>query len=712
MLLLPCLVLAAAASSEVPTSEIPMIGEEVARPELDGRLDEPFWEQALVLSDFFQTLPVAGARPSERTEVLLAYDERNLYVGLRCYDQNPEEIRATQRYRDANLDPDDRVELLFDTFNDNRNGFWFQLGAAGSLGDALISKSGNTFNKPWDTIWYGESQITDEGWFGEIRIPFASINFDPKNETWGFNARRFIRRRTEEVRWQGNEPRLRFFSPATGGKISGFRGMKQGIGVDLIPFFVGAYTNLDDAPEHWIGEFGGDLFWRISPSTKLSLSYNTDFAETEVDNRQVNLTRFALFFPEKRRFFLEDSGIFTFNRNNGRDPLAFFSRRIGLDDSGNEIPLLANAKFTSTNESYSFGLLDSQAEETADFDARNLFVGRFSKNFLEQSSVGVIATRGDPTGSQQDSTVGADLDLRTDRFLEDKTLRFRAYLLRTDDNDAELGDEEGLAWSTQISYPNDEIELDAAYTVIEDEFDPALGFVRRSDIRQWDGTIAYNPRLYSDIRRLRFSLDPQFTTLASGETATKRLAIRPFGVQWESDDQLLFSVTPQSERLFEDFDIQEDVTVPMGTYDFVRWGASYATSDRRPVSWELSYTTGTFFDGDRDDFRTEVQWRAGAGAFLSTEYIRNDVRLTDGSFDVNIGRLRGDLHFSPWVSWFNFLQWDDVSEQVGLNSRLRWILEPGRDLFLVLNQGWSTFDDGFAPVSTDLRVKVAYTFRF
>jgi hypothetical protein len=706
---LPCLLLALLPGSEVTGGSVPDLSE-AGPPVLDGVLDEPFWEQALVLRDFEQCVPVAHGTPSERTEILLGFDEDNLYIGLRCFDRDPAGIRATQRSRDANLDPDDRVELLLDTFGDNRNAFWFQLGAAGSLGDSLISRNGTSFNKPWDTIWYGEARITDEGWFGEIRIPFASISFDPEKDTWGFNARRFVRRRTEEIRWAGAEPRLRFFSPATGGTVSGLQGMRQGAGIDVVPYGLGAFTDSAGEPADWEADWGSDLYWRISPSTKLSLSYNTDFAETEVDSRQVNLTRFSLFFPEKRKFFLEDSGVFTFNSaRGGTDPLPFFSRRIGLDSNRNAVPLLANAKLTTSNEDYSLGILDSQAEASGDLDGRNLFVGRFSRNFLEQSSAGVIVTRGDPTGSQDDYTAGADLDLRTDEFLGDRSLRFRGYALGTEDHDGGGSD---LAWSGQVDYPNDEIDISASYTYIGPDFDPALGFVRRTDISQWDGSFSYNPRLYSDIRRLRFAISPSYTELTTGEMASQELSITPLGIDWESDDELRLRVTPRRERLFEDFDITDDVTIPTGTYDFVRYGASFETSDRRPLSGEVSYTTGSFFDGTRDDYRAELVYRAGAAATLGAEYQRNDVRLEDGSFDVNIARARVDLFFSPWVSWFNFVQWDDDSDEVGVNSRLRWILEPGRDIYVVLNQGWSTFEDGLDPVTTDLRAKIVYTMRF
>ncbi|MFT7670166.1 MAG: hypothetical protein ACI8X5_002873 [Planctomycetota bacterium] len=709
---LVALPLGAQVPQEKPRASIPRVTQEISPPELDGRLNEPFWDECLVITDLRQTVPVAGAAPSEDTEVLLAYDETNLYIGLRCWDKNPSGIRATQMARDANLDPDDRVEIVFDAFNNNIGAFWFQLGAAGSRGDALISSNGNAFNKRWDTIWYGESKITSEGWFGEIRIPFASINFDPENPEWGFNVRRHIRRHTEEVRWSKPDPRLRFFAPANAGTLEGFGGMNQGIGLDFIPFYVGAYTNLDTQGEHWEGDAGFDLFYRISPNTKLSLSYNTDFAETEVDARRVNLTRFPLFFPEKRKFFLEDSGIFNFGGgggNGGNNPIPFFSRRIGIDGEGNEVPLLANAKLTSTGDGYSFGLLDSQTKTSGDLDARNLFAGRFAKNIFEQSSVGVIYTHGDPTGAQDDFTAGADLNLRTDSFMGDHSLRFTSYLLSTESDDTS-GD--NLAYATRIEYPNDEIVASAGYSTIESNFDPALGFVARAGIRQYDASFAYRPRLYNSVRRLEFQVSPLLITSTSGESQSKRLALTPFAVDWESDDEFQIQVVPQQETLTEEFDIHDSVSIPIGTHDFVRYVARFETSDRRAVSVELRYETGSFYDGNRNDYRVELDWRASKYAILGAQYDLNDVDLAEGSFDVNIASFKLDLLLSPRASWSNFVQWDDGSDNLGLNSRARYIFEPGQDLFIVLNQGWLTEDNGFAPTSSDLRFKVSYTFRF
>lgn len=706
---MPCLsllFLAAAVQSPTPSHSTVRLPDDVAPPQIDGVLDDAAWTHCTPISPMQQVVPVAGAEASERSEVLITYDENNFYIGLRCFDRDPAKIRATQMAFDANLDPDDRVEILLDTFHDRRNAFWFQIGAAGSNGDALISRNGANFNKRWDTIWYGRAKVTDEGWFAEVRIPFASISFDPSGETWGFNIRRHIRRKNEVVRWASPEPRLRFFAAANAGTITDLHGMKQGSGLDMTPF-VSGFRSDDEEDEHTGLDAGLDIYYRISSSTKLSLSFNTDFAETEVDARRVNLTRFPLFFPEKRKFFLEDSGVFEFGATN--DVIPFFSRRIGIDADGEPVPLLANAKLTSSTDSHRYGLLDSVTDDSGELDSRNLFVGRFSKNVLDQSDVGVIFTHGDPTGDDGEYTVGTDLNLRTDSFQGDRNLRFNAYILKTEDA-SKSGDD--LAYQAGLYYPNDQVELEATYTTIEDNFDPALGFVPRSGIHKYAGKAAYNPRLYSDIRRLRFQASPRWITDTSGRTQTRLVSTIPFGIEWETGDSFRLRATPQEEVLDEDFEISDGIVITTGSYDFFRYGLSYDTSDRRPVSAEFDFTTGTFFDGTRNDYGLELQWRASRHAIFEVDYSFNDIDLEGGSFVVNTVRTKADFLFSPFLTWSNFVQWDDVSDGLGLNSRVRYIIEPGRDLFFVLNQGWNTYGESFVPLSTDLRFKLAYNVRF
>ncbi len=706
-MIISTLFLGALAVAQTPSHALQRLPEGATPPVIDGLLDDAAWQLCQPLTEMLQVEPVSGAGASERTEVLLLFTATDLYIGLRCFDSNPAGLRATQMARDANLDPDDRVELLFDTFHDKRTAYWFQIGAAGSKGDALVGNSKRGFNKRWDTIWYARTSITDEGWFAELRIPFASLNFDAEGTSWGFNIRRHIRRKNEEVRWASWDPRLHFFSVSSAGTLAGLSGLEQGVGLNLTPFIAGARTD-DDTGSHGDLDLGLDLFYRLSPNTKLTLSFNTDFAETEVDARQVNLTRFPLFFPEKRKFFLEDSAVFSFG-SGGNALVPFFSRRIGLDSEGETVPLLTSAKLTSTTEDYSYGILNSVTGEQGALNSRNLFAGRFAKNIFEQSRVGVLFTHGSPIGDQESYTAGVDLHLRSDTFRGSESLRFGSHILKTGDSGSS-GDD--LAYRAGISYPNDEVDLSASYSVVEENFAPALGFVRRTGIREYQAEAEYRPRLHTEIRRLLFEADARLITDISGHTESAEIGLIPLGIEWESGDSFRLSVTPQRENLTDDFDIADGVVILRGTHDFLRYGIGFSTADKRPMSAEVDATLGSFYDGSRTELSFDISWRASPHATFEFEYDFNDVKLDGGDFQVNLVRTRADFFFSTFVSWSNFAQWDDLSRDFGINSRLRYIFEPGREFFLVLNRSWNAFDNPFAPSNTDLRFKLAYNVRF
>ena len=687
----------------------------LARPAIDGRLDDLLWAQATQLTDFRQSEPVAGAPVSESTELLLAYDARSLFLGIRCGDRDPAGIRATQMKRDADLDPDDRVEFWFDTFCDRRNAYWFQIGAGGSKGDALISRNGSDFNKQWDAIWHGRSRLTTDGWEAEVEIPLQSIAFDPMTTRFGFNVVRHLRRKNEQAVWASPDPRLMFFAMVNGGTLTGIHDLEQSLGLDVVPFAVFDRVRQRAAGRDYSrGDAGFDLFWRMTPNLKLSGSFNTDFAETEVDEREVNLTRFPLFFPEKRDFFLEDSGNFAFGGGNRRgqspDVLPFFSRRIGIDDDGEEVPLDAALKLTGRTDSYSLGLMQVRTADHHELDAQDLFVGRFSKNLFEQSDAGVIFTAGDPDGSGRADTSGGDFNYRTDDFLGDQSLRFSAWLIATGHEGAG-GD--GVAGRVACALPNDEYDVGASYTLIEEGFDPQLGFVRRTAVKRYGANLMWQPRpVDSVVRQWFIGVKPLLFTDLGNRTETAEVEYSLLAFELQSGDEFALEATTSYENLDESFDIVDGITIPADGYRFARLAAEVDTSDGRPLQAFASCSTGGFFDGQSYEVgggfvaRPSRWWNAGI------EWERTDANLNAGSFVARVSRLRVNVQFSPDVAWSNFVQHDNLSDELGLNSRLWWIFEPGREAFLVLNQGWLYTSDRLAPTDTTLSLKLGWTLRW
>ncbi|HKB16812.1 MAG TPA: DUF5916 domain-containing protein, partial [Planctomycetota bacterium] len=377
--------------------------------------------------------------PTERTVVRFLYEERTLYIGIWCFDSDPGGIVATQMRRDARLDPDDRVEIVLDTFHDRRNAYFFQVGPAGGPGDALVTNNGSDFNKDWDGIWEGRSRIGPEGWTAEIAIPFRTVAFDEKGTTWGFNINRILKRREEESRWAGARQHLSLFRISEAGDLEGLERLEQGLGLDLVPYLRGDA----DETENFAGRDldltlrgGGEAFYRLTPGITATGTIRPDFAETEVDEQRVNLTRFPLFFPEKRKFFLEDAGIFSFDtgRRGFEGPpelLPFFSRRIGIDEQNRPVPLRGGAKVSGRAGPWSIGLLGVEAEEKHELPSQDLFAARVRRNLGEESVLGLVATRGNPADTGENSVVGLDYKFGTTRFAGDRNLDAVLYALHS-----------------------------------------------------------------------------------------------------------------------------------------------------------------------------------------------------------------------------------------------------------------------------------------
>jgi hypothetical protein len=683
-------------------------------PVIDGVLDDPLWAAIEPESNFRQVLPLQNGPPSERTELRVAHDGRTLFVAVRCLDSDPAGVRGTQMRRDANLDPDDRVELLLDPFDSRRDAFWFQIGPAGGKGDALIGRNGSRFEKSWDGIFDAASALDERGWSAEFAIPFATTGFSPDAEQFGFNLRRFIRRKEEVVQWARPLQRIRFFSVADAGLLTGVGPLEPSLGLDLKPFGVARLSRDDQSGDQDLtGDVGLDVFWRLAPSTKLSLSFNTDFAETEADARQVNLTRFPLFFPERRDFFLEDSSAFLFGPptafGGGSDLIPFFSRRIGLDADGQAVPLLAAAKLTSTGEGYTLGLLDVQTGDSGDLDGRNLAVARASFDLFERSDIGVIATAGDPSSTAEAATLGADLNLRTERFLSDRNLRFSSYVVTTPN---EGGGDRDLAWAAELDYPNDTVDLSASFVEIGEDVDPALGFVPRVGIRRYEGEFRLQPRPGTWIRQIGVGYFPTLVTDRRDNVQSERHAFTLMDLRTESGERAKWFVQRDREVLLDPFEIADGVEIAVGDYDWWRTGVSFNTSDRRPWDFSAALELGDFWDGRRQDVELELGWRPNRHLSLELEYEFNDVTLASGAFDVHLGRLKADLALTRELSIQNFLQWDSQSDQMGLNTRLRWIVEPGNELFFVIDQAWDTLDGRISPGDSRVATKLGWTFRF
>jgi uncharacterized protein DUF5916/cellulose/xylan binding protein with CBM9 domain len=681
---------------------------------VDGRLDEDAWQQAKPIGKLIQREPLAGAEASETTDVRILYNDQALYIAILCHDRSPGGIVSTQLARDADLDVDDRITVVLDTFYDHRNGFFFQVNPSGARADGQISNNAETLGRDWDGIWNAAAQITSDGWVAEIEIPFKTLRFRPGQAVWGFNVERQIKRRQEIDRWTAARQNIWIGNLAEAGRLEGLNGLVQGEGLDVRPYLSGSAADDGRAVAG-----GVDLFKNIASNLNAAMTVNTDFAETEADLRQVNLTRFPLFFPEKRAFFLEGAGVFDVaGLANTTDLRPFFSRRVGLLETL-AVPVRLGLKLTGRQGDYNVGVLDVEtgglrdtALSSGSVERQNLFAARVSRNIFDQSWVGGIVTHGDPTGVGDNTLVGTDARLATSTFRGNKNLALEMFLMGTDDGTS--GKRDG-AGGLRLDYPNDRWDLAINWRQIGEHFQPALGFVPRAGIRKSDVSLAFQPRPDAwGVRQVFVEINPVVITNLQNRLESASVFTAPFNVRLESGDHVEWDYVPTFERLDEPFEIARGVVIPSGLYRWTRFQAVVNTATKRRWVVDASFGSGGFYAGTLHQLQVGVTLKPSAHVVVAGRAEQNDVVLPQGRFSTQILTLSGDYNFTPNLSWANLAQYDNESRVAGLQSRMRWILQPGNDLFLVLNRGWekSLLEDRFQPVFDRGSVKLQYTLRF
>ena len=678
-------------------------------PQIDGDLTDEVWSLATPLGPLTEVVPREGATPQDATEIRILFDSDAIYLGIRCFDSDPSGLISTTMERDGFFNSDDRIELILDTFLERRDAFFFQVNPAGSKGDALITGNGSNFNKPWDGIWQCRTRIDAGGWSVEMAIPYKTLNFREGLGTWGFNLDRYVGRRNERHRWASPSQDFGIFRIFQAGDLNGLSGMEQGIGLDLAPFLVARHLDArgDDPDEGWDFDAGLDGFFKITTNLTASLTINTDFAETEVDQRQVNLTRFPLFFPERRDFFLQDSGLFDFG-NQGSSLVPFFSRTIGLS-GGEVVPIQAGLKLSGRAGAYTLGILDVRTDRLGGLEEQNLFAARVTRDIGKQSSVGAIVTRGNPDGSGDNSLVGLDANYRSNSLIPGRQIQAGLWGLMSD---SEGVDNKQSAFGASVAYPNDLWNWNLGIAEIQENFDPAMGFVPRRGIRSYEAEIAYNPRPGTDVRQYLFELSGSVVTDTQDRLETSEFEWQLFGLEWESGDELHLEITSTEERLDSDFEIRGGITIPQDDYQFLDYRIEYESPVKRDLSIDTAITQGEFFDGDRLQLDTTLLWQPAPEYSASLSYEHNDVSLAAGDFIADLARLRLTRSFSPFLTWNNIFQWDNESRTLGLNSRLRWIPNPGQEIFVVFNHSAPDQHAFSDRIFQELAFKVVYTLRF
>ena len=676
-------------------------------PVIDGLLSDDVWRNAALIDDFHQIAPADGATPTEVTVVRVTYDDEFLYIAADLRDSNPQEIRAKQMIQGKLFQSDDRFWVTIDSFNTKRNDYFFQVNANGVRRDALRENNAN-FIEEWSAIWRAESAVHEHGWATEIAIPFKSISFNPDSDTWGINFGRGIVRKQEFNMWSSHE---RQDWPAYGGEVSGINEIEQGLGLDIVPSI-----SLSEHRDLVLGESESgfepslDVRYRITPSLSATFTLNTDFSTAEVDEQQIALDRFSLFFPEKRDFFLQDAGIFEFGNidTNGRP---FFSRRIGLSADGETVGIDGGAKLTGRIGNFNIGALAIRQEANGEVDATDLFVTRGSYNVLDESAVGFIMTHGDPTSNETNSIVGLDFLYRNSDGPFGEILTGKFWAQKSRSSDLEGNDQ---AFGMNLEIPSDVLSAYVSSQYIEENFHPALGFVNRTGIRRVDTGLRYRTRPEEGRwRAINNRIDFTHVSDMEGTTLSQRTAIRPVGFYSHTDDFLFVEWERNTENVLADFELFGRLNVPIGVYEFDRYRAEIATGRQRPLRVVLSVQDGGFFGGDRLEKFVEFQWRQSAYFFLGVTFTENVVEMPSGNFTSHLASLRSDIAFNSRWSWSNLFQYDNTAEAFGVNSRLRYMPEAGKEMVFVLNHGASVDPaNRLTSTQSEMNLKLSYTFRY
>ena len=692
-------------------------------PVIDGVLDEAVWELASLVDDLHQTIPIEYSEPTQHTEVRVLYDDDALYVGVTMFDTNAEGIVALNLRQNDQINADDRIFITLDPFNDQRSGYFFGLNPNSVRQDGLYQNV-TEFYSDWDGIFDGRSSIFDGGWIAEFEIPFKTISFDPTTDTWGINFTRTVARNSERMAWVS---RNRQFGPSASGLAVGFEGMNQGVGLDIVPSLISRRSKIYDGSDS-DSDFEPqlDVAYRLTPSLNASLTINTDFSATEVDDRQVNLTRFGLFFPEKRDFFLREADIFEFGnigintntlygfgsgRQNGRP---FFSRRIGLSPAGQPVDLEYGTKLSGRVGDWELGFMSIRQDEFATAEADTLTVARARLGILRESSVGIIATEGNPNANIDNSLTGFDFIYRNSRLPGGRRLETDVWYQSSDTEGLEDDD---AAFGVGVRIPSNEgFRGGAQYRRYEENFNPALGFLVRGGITDVGFDVGYTLRPRTGpIQSYLASFDAQRIERIDGSLQSQQFNVRWIDMRNHANDRVFLFSRARKENLIRPFEISPGIVVPVGEYDFSDYRFEFTSSNFRKFSGEIGGGRGSFFSGNRTNMNVLMNWRPSPKFNGRLSYNYSDVDLPQGQFETRLVSMGLDFVFSSQFSWVNLIQYDNVTETVGINMRLHWIPEAGRELFFVINHNLTDFldrDNSFESQQADVTIKYSHTFRF
>jgi hypothetical protein len=675
---------------------------------IDGILDEREWTLAPAAADFTQKEPREGQPATEPTEVRLLYDDENLYIGVYCFDSaGPGGLIVTDLRRDYAPNAGDHFSVVLDTFDDNRNAFVFSTNPGGAFREGQMGGDGKTANFDWDAIWWVKSKITELGWQFEMAIPFKTLRFrDNERQVWGVNFYRKIRRKNEDTYWSPIPRPYGVSRISLAGELEGISGMRQGRNLYIKPYLSTPVERREGDDVDFVPEVGFDVKYGLTPGLTLDLTVNTDFAQVEADEQQINLTRFSLFFPEKREFFLENANIFQFGKQvrgfrSSQDIIPFFSRRIGIEN-GQVVPILGGVRLSGTAGSYRLGFLSMQTDNFEETPSTNFSVARVRRDILLNSDIGAIFINKQVNSEEFNRTYGVDTNLNFFRYLN-----IASFLLKTDTSGIQGKD--GTA-DLSVNWTDRLLNIKAEYLTIQDNFNPEVGFAPRTGIRKSTGEFTVRPRpgeAIPWIREFRPSVSVEYITDQENVLETRR-SDQNISVSFEDSSNLWFTRRERFERLDEPFEIREGQEIAVGDYQFTEYSTSFSTNRSRMFSGGATLRTGDFFDGDKDSYQMNFNFHPGQlGAEVSWSY--DDVNLPSGDFTTSLVTSRWRYSFNPSMFMNALIQYNSTIKEFSSNIRFNFIYKPLSDLFLVYNERRSTTGE---VVERAFIAKLTYVFDF
>ena len=668
--------------------------------EIDGDFNETDWQQAKPINRFVQTEPDEGVPITESTEVRILYDEKNIYFGFTCSSSHRDNIVANEMRRDAeNLRENDNVFILLDTYNDKRNGVFFRINPLGAMQDIALTNSGDSQNSSWDAVWDCRSKINDTHWTTEITIPFSQLRFNRSDSmVWGVNFGRTIRQKKEEATWvpvsrqYGSRSKYR---TANLGSLVGLAGITPSRRLEVLPYVLPGVNRIEgDEGIDSKFDIGLDLKYGLTSNLTADLTLNTDFAQVEADQEQVNLTRFSLYFPEKRPFFLEGAGLFDFGipRPSFFNPpplLLFYSRRIGLEE-GYAIPIMGGSKITGKMGPYGIGLLNvltdefhtdssvTDEDDIVDLSRTNYSVLRVTRDLFSGSSIGAIAINKQDTDTYNRAG-GLDFAYRPNDSIDVRGLWARTY-------------EEDVSGKNDAMYfggtwRNSLLQFNGIYTFIGEDFNPEVGFVRRQGSRRFRGQMRFTPwpRKFG-IRRIFMGPEVDYILNQDDELETREFSLTNW-FQLEQGSWINVEIRRTSEFLNEEFEIRDGVIIPIDDYDLTTFRTMIDTDEGRKISGRFGANYGTFFNGTNRGFDIQANFKPSGRLAFETQYQFNRVDLpNEAPFNVNIFGSRIVYSFTTTLFAKLFAQWNSDDEVISTNFLLNYIYRPGSDFYLVFNQ--------------------------